>query len=96
MERERKIIWAPRASEDLKEGFDFIAVDNTSAAQAWVSKVFAGVEKLAVFSNLGRMIPEIGQSRYRELTIGDYRIFHEVREKEILVFRIFHSKRQFK
>ena len=95
MESQRKIIWAFAASQDLKENFDYIAVDHPAAAQVWVKQIILQIEKLISFPHLGRTIPEIGKSRYREIILGDYRIFHEVREKEILIFRIFHSKRLF-
>ena len=96
MERQRKIIWALAATQDLKDNFDYIAEDHPRAAQDWIKQIFSNIEKLTSFPHLGRVIPEIEKSRYREILIGEYRIFHEVREKEILVFRIFHSKRLFK
>lgn len=96
MDRSRKIIWAPKAYEDLKESFEYISQDNPAAAKIWVNQIFSNIEKLARFPQLGRLIPEIGKSRYCEIMIGEYRIFHEVREKEILIFRIFHSKRLFR
>ena len=60
-----------------------------------MKQVLSSVEKLVSFPHLGRFIPEIGKSRYREIIMGEYRIFHEVREKGILIFRIFHSKQLF-
>ena len=91
----RRIIWAPATIADLEEAYEFIRADSLSRADTWRDKVFQSVEKLAVFPKMGRVTPEIGQSRYRELIFGEYRLFHEVREKEIYVFRLLHSKRRF-
>lgn len=96
MERTRKITWAPSAYRDFKEGFDYVAGENAPAARAWAKQILSSIEKLERFPQLGRLIPEIGKSRYREIVAGEYRIFHEVREKEILIFRILHSKRLFR
>lgn len=88
-----KITWAPSALRDFKVAFDYISLDRPQAAQNWVSLVLKSIEKLARFPKIGRLIPEIGQSRYRELIVGEYRIFHEVAKKEVQIFRVLHSKR---
>ena len=91
----RKISWAPAALADLKEAFDYIELDHPERARAWVKQILAHIEKLARFPKLGRMIPEIGQARYRELVSGEYRIFHEITDKELRIFRLLHSRRLF-
>ncbi len=91
----KKIIWAPRALEDLKDVHDFIALDNPKKAETFVSDIVDRIEKLARFEKLGHVIPEIGESRYREFIVGEYRVFHEIRDHDVLVFRVFHSKRLF-
>lgn len=91
----RKIIWAPSALQDLKEIFDYIHADNPEAAGDWVEQVLNRVEKLALFPKMGRTIPELGQIRYRELVLGDYRVFHGVTDKEVRIFRILHSRKFF-
>ena len=89
----KKIVWAPSAENDLREAYEYIRQDSQTRAVGFVEDVLARVEKLVRFEKLGRMIPEIGYFRYREIIVGEYRIFHEVREKEIFVFRVLHSKR---
>jgi len=91
----KKIVWAPKALEDLKTIHDFIALDNVDRARTFVREMIDRVEKLTRFQKLGRVIPEIGESRYRELIVGEYRVFHETLLREILIFRVFHSKRLF-
>jgi plasmid stabilization system protein ParE len=79
----------------LKEAFDYISLDRPEAARNWVRQVLTGIEKLTRFSKIGRVIPEIGQSRYRELIVGEYRIFQEITAKQTRIFRILHAKRFF-
>ena len=91
----RKVVWSPSAVEDLEAIFETIQGDSPSRAREWVKSVVRSAGRLAHFPRLGRLIPEIGRSRYREIILGEHRLFHEVREKEILIFRILHSKRLF-
>ena len=90
-----RIVWAPSASEDLKQAFEYIGTDNPAAAREFVQNIMRQAEKLARFPKLGRVIPEIGSPRYRELIVGEYRIFHEVSKHQLTIFRVFHSKRLF-
>ena len=91
----KHLVWAPSAFADLKHAFEYIALDSPSRAYEWKSHILTSIEKLSRFPARGRIIPEIGESRYRELIVGEYRVFHEVREKEILIFHILHSKQFF-
>ena len=91
----RKIVWSPSALADLRVHFKFIQIDSPSRAAQWVERVIRSVERLARFPRSGRIIPEIGSSRYREIIFGEYRLFYEITEREVLVFRVLHSKRLF-
>ena len=93
--RPKKILWSPIAADDLKEAYEYIRRDSEIHSKALVRNIHSRVGKLARFEKLGRVIPELGQSRYRELIVGEYRVFHEIREQEILIFRVLHSKRFF-
>lgn len=90
----KKIVWAPSAIKDLKEVHEFIARDSLGEATKFCDGVTLKVEQLANFPEMGRKIPEIGESRYSEIIIGDYRIFHEVRIECLIIFRLMHSRRQ--
>lgn len=96
MAKERRIIWSPSALQDLKDAFDFISGDHPKAAHEFLERIVNHIGKLARFPRLGRVIPEVGTSRYRELVVGEYRIFHEVSERDVLIFRIIHSRQSFR
>ncbi|MEL7799222.1 type II toxin-antitoxin system RelE/ParE family toxin [Idiomarina loihiensis] len=66
----------------------YIAEDNPAAAAHWVDDLFATVERLADFPKSGRMAPEVGSSRIRELIFGAYRVIYSIKDQvDILTVR---------
>ena len=95
MATRREVSWALGARQDLKDIVDYIAVTNPLAAQEWLADVLERAGKLNQYPEMGRAIPETANVRYRELMMGDYRIFYEVTIREIRIFGILHSRRLF-
>lgn len=91
-----KIIWSPAALDDLQAGFYFISNVSPRRAHEWLSRLLGQVERLAGFPGIGHRVQELDKgSRYRQMIVGDYRVFHEVRDKEIFILRILHSRQIF-
>lgn len=66
----------------------YIANDNPDAAERWVNELFDSVERLADIPESGRVVPEVGLRRIRELIFGAYRVIYSVKDKvEILTVR---------
>jgi plasmid stabilization system protein ParE len=66
----------------------YIAQDNPDAAVRWVVELFDAVERLADFPQSGRIVPEVGIRRIREVIFGAYRVIYSVRDRvEILTVR---------
>jgi len=66
----------------------YIAQDNSEAAVRWVVDLFETVEGLADYPVSGRIVPEVGVHRIREVIFGAYRVIYSVRENvEILTVR---------
>lgn len=66
----------------------YIARDNPDAAERWVNELFDSVERLAEFPESGRVVPEVGVRRIREVIFGAYRVIYSVKDKiEILTVR---------
>lgn len=66
----------------------YIARDNPDAAERWVNELFDAVERLVDFPESGRVVPEVGVRRIREVIFGAYRVIYSVKEKvEILTVR---------
>lgn len=83
-----RIVWSPLALERVEDIARYIAEDNPVAATQWVEELFATVERLADFPRSGRMVPEIGSPRIRELIFGAYRIIYGIKDQvDILTVR---------
>lgn len=83
-----KIVWSPLALERVEDTARYIAEDNPDAALWWVDDLFATVERLADFPKSGRMVPEVGSLRIRELIFGTYRVIYSVKDQvDILTVR---------
>ncbi len=83
-----KVEWSPLALDRVSDIARFIARDNPAAAERWINELFDAVERLAEFPERGRIVPEVGVQRIRELIFGAYRVICSVRGKvEMLTVR---------
>ncbi|MBI1390085.1 MAG: type II toxin-antitoxin system mRNA interferase toxin, RelE/StbE family [bacterium] len=83
-----KVEWSPLALERVDEIAEYIARDHSSAAARWINDLFDAVLRLEDYPESGRIVPEIGKHRIRELLFGDYRVIYRVQKKvEVLTVR---------
>ncbi|WP_341936779.1 type II toxin-antitoxin system RelE/ParE family toxin [Marinimicrobium sp. C2-29] len=83
-----RIVWSPLALERVEDIAQYIAEDKPGAAVEWVDGIFDTVERLADFPESGRVVPEVGGRRIREVIFGAYRIIYSVRDQvDILTVR---------
>ena len=83
-----KVEWSPLALDRVSEIARYIAKDNPDAAERWVNELFDAVERLVDFPESGRVVPEVGVRRIREVIFGAYRVIYSVKDKvEILTVR---------
>lgn len=87
-----KLIWSPIALERASEIIDYISLDNPSAAKRWLDTVFGKVEQLISSPELGRIVPEISDSNFREIIYGNYRIIYHLEPTTISILTIRHGK----
>lgn len=76
-----KIVWSPLALKRVEDIARYIAEDDPEAAVQWVNDLFTKVERLADFPKSGRMVPEVGSPRIRELVLGAYRIIYSIKDQ---------------
>ena len=88
-----RLVWADPALEDLEEIAEYIALDNEDAAKRLVARVFEAIERLAELPDSGRMPPELGRSRYRELIVGPCRIFYRHADDRVYILHVMRSER---
>lgn len=73
-----KVVWSPLALQKLGDAAEFIALDNPVAAENWVNDVFDKTELLSTMPEMGRMVPELPNTCYREIIFGHYRIIYSL------------------
>jgi toxin ParE1/3/4 len=90
------VVWSKNAKFDLKYIHSYISYDSERYAKKVVQGILLRTKKLESSPNLGRIIPEINNTNYKELIIGTYRImFKIISETEVLILAVFHSSREF-
>ncbi|ANS87754.1 hypothetical protein VSVS12_04054 [Vibrio scophthalmi] len=73
-----KVVWSPLALEKLGDAAEFIALDNPAAAKNWVNEIFDKTDLLGTMPEMGRMVPEMPHTQYREILFGHYRIIYSL------------------
>lgn len=86
-----KIIWSPLALEKLEAAAKYIALDKPAAADKWVNDVFDHADLLGTQPEIGREVPELISSSYREIIFGNYRIIYKI-ENEINILTLRNSR----
>jgi toxin ParE1/3/4 len=90
-----KLIWSPAARDDLHDIVVFVARDNPHRAMAFGYKLISETDRLQVFPELGRTVPEYRDENIREIIFGPYRIVYRVNHeaKSCEIARLWHSAR---
>ncbi len=87
-----KIYWSPLAVEKLGYIFEYISIDNITAAQKMVDKIFKKVETLSKYPERGRKVPETNRLEIREIFENGYRIIYRLDSKRVVVLTIRNFK----
>ncbi|HEY7744448.1 MAG TPA: type II toxin-antitoxin system RelE/ParE family toxin [Burkholderiales bacterium] len=74
----RFLVWSPEAIEDIESIAEFIARDSPWYAKAVASRIVELAETIPDFPELGRMVPEIGETSIRERFVHRYRIIYRL------------------
>jgi toxin ParE1/3/4 len=93
-----EIRYLPTAEEDLEDIFDYIMLDNPSAAASMLEKFDDLISQLAHNPHLG-VAPRDDRLRklgYRMLIIGDYLAFYVVKSRMVQIRRIIHGARNYR
>ncbi|MGF1911894.1 type II toxin-antitoxin system RelE/ParE family toxin [Vibrio kasasachensis] len=55
-----------------------MASDSPVAAKNWVNEIFDKTDLLETMPEMGRMVPEMPHTQYREILFGHYRIIYSL------------------
>jgi toxin ParE1/3/4 len=92
----KRVIWTLAAWNDLETVADFISRDSPYYAAAWVRNVRDAARSLNLMSMRGRVVPEIGDRRIRELIVQSYRLIYKVERSRVAILGIIHGARDLK
>jgi plasmid stabilization system protein ParE len=90
-----KVFWTEQAFARLAEIEAYIAAADPAAAQRFVARLIRRTDLLARTPLMGRTVPELPESKLRELVEGNYRIVYRVRRKTVEILTVFESHRRF-
>jgi len=93
-----ELIWSDQALSDLENIFDYIALDSRRYAQYTVQNILKAPERLQMFPDSGRHLPEFPNLLHRELILGNYRIIyrHDPEQDIVKVVTVVHGSRLLK
>jgi len=87
-----EISWTNEAEERLKEIYDYIALDNKSAAKKVIESIYEKVQLLYDNPEIGHKYQMKDQNNIRILLYGHYRIAYLIKlDKHIDILGIFHD-----
>jgi addiction module RelE/StbE family toxin len=88
-----RIIWSQDAAADLEEICDYIAKDSEYYARVFAQGVINAIERLLLFPESGRVVPEYGQKDIREIIYQNYRIVYRIKSDAVEIVAITHGAR---
>ena len=91
-----KIIWSPLAIENVRSIERYIADDSPRYARLVAEKIVAVAERLALFPDSGRVVPEFSDPRIREILWRNYRIVYRTSGATVEVVTVFHGAQLFR
>lgn len=92
----RKVIWSHEATADLEAIAEYIARDSEFYAAAFVQEILVASRSLDMFSERGRIVPELGNPLIRELLVREYRLIYILEKSQIVILGLIHGKRDLK
>ena len=87
-----RVVWSPRAVEDLEAIVQYIAADSIAYAAAVVETILSTTRKLSPFPFSGRIVPELDDASIREWFAYSYRIIYRIERETVTIAAVIHGK----
>ena len=88
-----RVVWSPRALDDVDSIASYISRDSTVHASAVVTKIIRATRTLKQFPFVGRIVPEFEDESLRERFVYSYRIIYQIQGQTVTVAAVIHGKR---
>ncbi len=87
-----RVFWSTLALERVSEETEYIAHDSAEEAEKWIDDIFACVERLEMFPESGRIVPELNRRDVREVLHKRYRVIYKIKENRIEILMVRHTR----
>ena len=91
--RRLQIFWSGPALADLRSIRAYVARERPQTAKRLGRRIEERVLALRDHPDLGRTVPELPETGYRELIEPPYRIVYEVSRDRVVILRVWDSRR---
>ena len=88
-----EIVWSPQALRDIESIRAYIAEDSPRVAELVVGRIVKTVERLRIFPESGRKVPERDDPKIREVIESPYRVVYRVRAGTVEIATVFRASR---
>jgi len=88
-----RVVWSPKALDDVEAIGLYISSDSPSYASAVVKKVLDSARILARFPFAGRIVPEFEDESIREKFVYSYRVIYRIQRRTVTVAAVIHGRR---
>jgi toxin ParE1/3/4 len=90
-----QIVWSPQALRDIESIQAYISEDSLRVAELVVGRIIKAVERLRIFPESGRNVPERDVPEIREVIESPYRVVYRVRAGTVEIATVFRASRLF-
>lgn len=87
-----QIVWSHKSKEDIQRLFDFLYSANPVSAAEMVVDIRRYVALLPTQPRLGRNLPRYDPREIRSGIIGRYEIRYEIKQTNIIILRVWHTR----
>jgi toxin ParE1/3/4 len=88
-----RVKWTEAALDDLDNIAAYIARDSRFYASVIVREIRDAARSISFMPLRGRMVPELGDERVREILVRQYRLVYRLAEDGIFLVGIIHGAR---
>lgn len=89
-----RLIWSPRALQNLEEGAEWIWQTRPRAAVEWLDRIAKAARTLEDFPLGGRMVRELEDPSYREIAADGWRLVYRPFDDRVEIVALIHSSRE--
>lgn len=89
----KRVVWTRQAVEDVEAIKAYVARDSQRYALLLAERLVVAIERVGLFPESGRVVPEVGDAALREVVYGNYRIVYRVLPEAVEVVTVHHGAR---